>query len=270
MGLTANSSGLNVLKEGFNIDLSSNKAIIALAGNPNTGKSTVFNGLTGLNQHTGNWPGKTVTRAQGFFTHNDQEFMLVDLPGTYSLLSNSTEEMIARDFICFARPDATIVVTDSTNLERNLNLVIQVMELADNVILCLNLMDEANRKSIKIDIEELKNQLQIPVIPTVARDNKGLDELKKVIYKVCNKLIELKPFKMEYSEDIEDAVKEIVPILKNNIAHISDKVNLRWLALRLIEGDKTILESIEKHFLNVNLNFSKTDEGQVQTDGVNY
>lgn len=270
MGLTAQSSGLNVLKESFNIDISTNKSVIALAGNPNTGKSTVFNSLTGLKQHTGNWPGKTVTQAQGFFTYNKQEFMLVDLPGTYSLLSNSTEEMIARDFICFAQPDATIVVTDATNLERNLNLVLQVMELTDNVILCLNLMDEAKRKNINIDIKELKKQLQIPVIPTVALNKRGLHELKESVYKVCNNLIKLKPAKIEYSKNVAEAVEKIVPILQTNIGQISDKVNLRWLALRLIEGDKTILQSIEKYFLNGNLDSNKSTERQVQTDGVNY
>lgn len=270
MGLTANSSGLNVLKESFNIDILTNKPVIALAGNPNTGKSTVFNGLTGLKQHTGNWPGKTVTQAQGFFTHNNQDFMLIDLPGTYSLLSNSTEEIIARDFICFAEPDATIVVTDATNLERNLNLVLQVMELTDNVILCLNLMDEARRKKISIDIEELKKQLQIPVIPTVARDSEGLYALKEITFKICYKLVKIVPYKIKYSRDVEEAVEKIVPILKTKLSQISDKVNLRWLALRLIEGDRTILESIEKYFFSNILNINKNTEGQVQPYGANY
>src|SRR5690554_2107608 len=130
--------------------------LVALAGNPNTGKSTIFNGLTGLRQHTGNWPGKTITQSQGLFKHKKQEFILVDLPGTYSLLSNSTEEMIARDFICFAKPDVTIVVVDATNLERNLNLLLQIIEITDNVILCLNLIDEAKRKNIEINIKSLE------------------------------------------------------------------------------------------------------------------
>jgi len=178
--------------------------------------------------------------------------------------------MIARDFICFAEPDATIVVTDATNLERNLNLVLQVMELTDNVILCLNLMDEARRKNISIDIEELKNQLQIPVIPTVARDNEGLYELKEITYKICNKLINIKPVKIQYSKEVEEAVEKIVPILETNIAQISNKINLRWLALRLIEGDRTILESIEKYFFNKIIKFSENTERQVQTYGANY
>ncbi|NLM96655.1 MAG: iron transporter FeoB [Halanaerobiaceae bacterium] len=265
MGLTAKSSGFNVLKESFNIDIEINKPVIALAGNPNTGKSTVFNALTGLKQHTGNWPGKTVTQAQGVFTHNNQDFLLIDLPGTYSLLSNSTEEMIARDFICFARPDLTIVVADATNLERNLNLVIQVMELTDNVVLCLNLMDEARRKKIRIDIEKLSGELQIPVIPTIARENDGLYELKEISYKICTKQIKITPYKMKYSENVEEAVEKVLPLLKTRLNQISDKLNLRWLALRLIEGDKTVLESIEKYFFKL----SKNTEGQVLSCGSN-
>ncbi|ACL69032.1 FeoB small GTPase domain-containing protein [Halothermothrix orenii] len=262
MGLTAESSGLNVLKEEFNIELDKKIPVIALAGNPNTGKSTVFNGLTGLRQHTGNWPGKTVTRARGFFTHKDQEFMIVDLPGTYSLLASSTEERIARDFICFARPDTTVVVADATNLERNLNLVLQVTELTSNVILCLNLMDEARRKNIKIDIKELKNNLKIPVIPTVARDGIGLENIKEMVYKITNGDIKVNPGKVKYSPEIEEAVDRIVPVLKKNFGHISD-INLKWLALRLIEGDKTIMESIEKYVLRSKPEFNLSAKREV-------
>ncbi len=248
MGLTAESSGLSLLKENFNIELDDNKPVIALAGNPNTGKSTIFNELTGLRQHTGNWPGKTVTQAQGLFTHKNQDFMLIDLPGTYSLLSNSTEERIARDFICFAQPDATIVITDATNMERNLNLVLQVMELTDNVILCVNLMDEAKRKNIEIDIEKLMGELQIPVVPTIARNGEGLQKLKDITYQVCNNLIKVKPFKIKYSDEVELAAEKIMPIIETYISDLSDRINLRWLALRLLEGDKTILESINKYY----------------------
>jgi Fe2+ transport system protein B len=152
MGLTGSSSGINILKEKEYKKTDQKKPVIALAGNPNTGKSTVFNELTGLRQHTGNWPGKTVTRAQGEFTYKDKQFTVIDLPGTYSLLASSAEELIARDFICFTRPAATVVVTDATNLERNLNLVLQVMELTDRVVICVNLMDEARRKNISINL----------------------------------------------------------------------------------------------------------------------
>lgn len=268
MGLTADSSGLNILKEKFNINLDVGKSIIALAGNPNTGKSTVFNSLTGLRQHTGNWPGKTVSQAQGHFTHKNQEFMIIDLPGTYSLLANSTEEMIARDFICFARPDATIVVADATNLERNLNLALQVMELTNNVILCVNLMDEARRKNIKIDIKRLKRELQIPIVPTVARDGHGLYELKETAYQISNNLIKIKSKKINYSLKIEEAVKRILPLLEENLNEITDIINLKWVALRLIEGDQTILKSIEKYFFDFQRNPDTLQKGEVQANGI--
>lgn len=269
MGLTARSSGLKLLRENFNIDYSKKNPIIALAGNPNTGKSTVFNGLTGLRQHTGNWPGKTVTQAQGYFRYQGQEFTLIDLPGTYSLLANSTEERITRDFICFARPDATIVVADATNLERNLNLVLQVTELTDNVILCLNLMDEAERKNIKIDVAGLKNDLQIPVVPTVARDGKGLKELKNTVYDIVNKNIVVHPYRVKYSPEIENAVEELVQELRTMLTGIEKYINLHWLSLRLLEGDKTIMRSIKDLFLKDD-SFETETEGVVQTDGVNY
>ncbi len=148
MGLTHHSTGLQTLKERFNVDLHSpDDVVIALAGNPNTGKSTVFfNALTGLKQHTGNWPGKTVVNARGAFSHKDKKFVLIDLPGTYSLLSNSVEEEVARDFICFGKPHAVVVVLDSTCLERNLNLVYQILEITNQVVLCVNLIDEATKK----------------------------------------------------------------------------------------------------------------------------
>ncbi|MFP4015454.1 MAG: FeoB small GTPase domain-containing protein [Halanaerobiales bacterium] len=268
MGLTSESSGLNVLKSDFNINLDRKNPIIALAGNPNTGKSTVFNSLTGLRQHTGNWPGKTVTQAQGLFSYNNQDFMVVDLPGTYSLLANSTEELIARDFICFAQPDTTIVVADATNLERNLNLVLQVMELTNNVIVCLNLMDEAKRKNISIDIDKLKRELQIPVVPTIARDGDGLNNLKETVYKVTTNLIKINPVQMIYSSNVEKAVEKIVPILEKNLSTLSNRINMRWLALRLIEGDRKILQSVDKYFLNFQLAYNSLQEGEVQTDGI--
>ena len=147
MGLTKQSTSLGVLKGTTGVDIeASDEIIVALAGNPNTGKSTVFNSLTGLKQHTGNWPGKTVTRARGRYRYRDREYVLVDLPGTYSLLANSMEEQVAGEFICFGRPEATVVVTDATCLERNLNLVLQIMEITDRVVVCVNLMDEAARK----------------------------------------------------------------------------------------------------------------------------
>src|SRR5210317_1188222 len=137
--------------------------VVALSGNPNTGKSTVFNALTGLRQHTGNWPGKTVVRAEGAFEYNDQKYKLMDLPGTYSLLSTSEDEEVARNFILFGKPDVTIIVADACRLERNLNLVLQILEITDKAVLCLNLMDEAERNHIEIDTRMLARELGIPV-----------------------------------------------------------------------------------------------------------
>ena len=155
--------------------------VVALAGNPNTGKSTVFNALTGLRQHTGNWPGKTVARAEGGFAYADRRYQLVDLPGTYSLLSTSPDEEIARDFILFGRPDVTVVVADATRLERNLNLVLQVLEITERAIVCLNLVDEAKRHGIQVDERQLARDLGVPVIPTSARFGRGLPELLAAI-----------------------------------------------------------------------------------------
>ena len=139
--------------------------ILALAGNPNTGKSTVFNALTGLHQHTGNWPGKTVTRAEGAYAYGEKRYRIVDLPGTYSLLSTSSDEEVARDFILFGRPDVTVIVVDATRLERNLNLVLQVLEITDRAVLCVNLMDEARRHKLTVDDRALARDLGIPVRP---------------------------------------------------------------------------------------------------------
>lgn len=261
MGLTAQSSGVNVLRESFNVDGEKNNPVIALAGNPNTGKSTVFNGLTGLKQHTGNWPGKTVTQAQGYYTYLAQEYTVIDLPGTYSLLASSIEEQIARDFICFAQPEVTVVIADATNLERNLNLVLQVTELTNNVVLCLNLMDEAKRKNIQIDLNGLANDLQIPIVPTIARDEKGLSDLKDIIAKIVNNDIEINPVKIKYSSEVETKVQNLISELNNHFVNLNKDINLRWLALRLLEGDRAIVKTLEKVYGDINAN--KTIGGEI-------
>ena len=174
MGLTRKSTGAAVDGSELVVKKSGpDERIIALAGNPNVGKSTVFNALTGMKQHTGNWPGKTVSNAQGEYIHNGKRFIMVDIPGTYSLMANSVEEEVARDFICFGSPDTTIVVTDATCLERNLNLVLQTLEITDKAVVCVNLLDEAKKKKIRIDLDELSLQLGVPVIGTSAVMEKG-------------------------------------------------------------------------------------------------
>lgn len=240
MGLTFQSTQNNALTDIFKIDKKEGQYIIALAGNPNTGKSTVFNALTGLHQHTGNWPGKTVVNARGEFTHNGSENILVDLPGTYSLFASSVEEEVARDFICFGNSDGVIVVTDATCLERNLNLVYQVMELTDNVVLCINLIDEAKKKNIVLDAKGIEAELGIPVILCAARSGIGIKELKEAVYKVIVGEVKPKPKTVIYSDYIEEKVKLMQPLIEKNISDI----NSRWLALRIIDGDRKLTNSI--------------------------
>ncbi|HHW30627.1 MAG TPA: ferrous iron transport protein B [Clostridiaceae bacterium] len=238
MGLTSQSTGSSILEQGIiNIErINSNEKIIALAGNPNVGKSTVFNNLTGLKQHTGNWPGKTVTNALGRHRHKGNTFIMVDIPGTYSLLANSPEEEVARDFICFGKPDAIIIVTDATCLERNLNLVLQTLEISDKVIVCVNLIDEAKRKKINIDFDSLSKYLGVPVVPTNARSNKGLDKLMEAVYNVTNGITVTKPIKIIYNDVIEQAISIIQP----KIQELSgNRISSRWIALRLLVEDFT-------------------------------
>lgn len=232
------------LSDSFSVGSTNADYIVALAGNPNTGKSTVFNHLTGLNQHTGNWAGKTVAQARGMYTHNGRRVLLVDLPGTYSLLSRSPEEEIARDFICFADPDATVVMTDATCLERNLNLVLQVMEMTPRVVVCLNLIDEARRKGIEIDCARLSDRLGVPIIPTAARNGYGLGQLKDSIEAIASRQLSLTPLEVRYplaiERQIEALERELAPVL-------SGKLKPRWVALRLLDGDQSIIKSIERH-----------------------
>lgn len=216
--------------------------VIALAGNPNTGKSTVFNALTGLRQHTGNWPGKTVTRAEGGFEYNKQKFKLVDLPGTYSLLSTSADEAAARDFILFGQPNVTVIVADANRLERNLNLVLQVLEITDKAVLCLNLMDEAKRNHITIDERTLARDLGIPVVATSARFNDGIPELIHTISEIANGNIVCKPHRIKnVPSNIENAVKTLSTEIEKEFPNIP---NSRWIAFRLLEGDTEIINRL--------------------------
>lgn len=215
---------------------------VALAGNPNTGKSTIFNQLTGLRQHVGNWSGKTVSRAEGAFISNDKKFKIVDLPGTYSLLSTSVDEEIARDFVLFGKPDVTVIVADATRLERSLHLVLQILEITDKAVVALNLMDEAARNDLKIDLRKLTKELGVPVVAMSARRNEGVSELIKAIGDVASGELVTRPHRISYEDEkLESAIETLAANLRETF---EDLPNARWVALRLLEADESIINAI--------------------------
>jgi Fe2+ transport system protein B len=231
----------NLIKLGISLDQVD--FVVALAGNPNTGKSTVFNALTGLRQHTGNWPGKTVTRAEGAFAFGGKRFKIVDLPGTYSLLSTSVDEEVARDFLLFGQPDVTVIVVDATRLERNLNLALQVLEITNRVVLCVNLVDEARRHGLTVDDRALSKDLGIPVVPAVARQGEGIPKLLQAVFDVATGAYVCRPHR----------IKSGTPALRRAIDRLTEKIaaefpnlpNARWVAFRLLEGDPRIVEAVK-------------------------
>ncbi len=261
MGLTAKSAGIYAADSGLHLErLSPQEKVVALAGNPNVGKSTVFNGLTGMKQHTGNWPGKTVTNAQGRCTSRENRYVLVDIPGTYSLMAHSAEEEVARNFLCFGKPDAVVVVCDATCLERNLNLVLQIMEITNNVVVCVNLMDEAKRKGIQVDISRLSELLGIPVVSTIARQKKSLSAVLETLDTVVRFPLDGKP-SVRYPVAIESAVARISPTLSEIL---NGRLNSRWVALKMLENDTTLLGEIS-NFLQTNLLENPTIQEAVTT-----
>ena len=245
IGCATESCSLHGMLQRQNINMRKFDYLVALAGNPNTGKSTVFNALTGLRQHTGNWPGKTVVRAEGMLEYQNKRYKLIDLPGTYSLLSMSQEEEIASDFLLLGKPDVTVVVVDATHLERNLNLVLQILEITSSVVVCLNLMDEASRKGITVNELQLQEDLGVPVVPTSARYKKGLGKLIETVTGVANGIVTTKPHRIKNTPQVENVLHKLVPLIEKSFPLVS---NPRWVALRLLEGDNSVLEKLRNDF----------------------
>lgn len=242
MGLTHSSTGRGAAAEALSLSRAwPGERVIALAGNPNVGKSTLFNGLTNLHQHTGNWPGKTVALAAGRCTSQRQDYLFVDLPGTYSLMAHSPEEEVARDFVCFGGADAAVVVCDATCLERNLNLVLQTLELCPRTLVCVNLLDEAKRKGVEVDLPLLSQKLGVPVVGTSVRDKSSQARLLAAL----DDLVEgpaPTPVQVRYPSVLESSVALLEPFLKSFRGPLFG----RWLALRLLEGDETLLNKAQQ------------------------
>ena len=236
MGLTVQSTSAKASRR---FQFGDSETLIALAGNPNVGKSTVFNELTGMNQHTGNWPGKTVALAKGIARHQETDYTLVDLPGTYSLIANSAEEAIASEFICFQKPAVTIVVCDATALQRNLNLVLQILQMTANVVVCVNLMDEARKKKIEIDLEKLSELLQLPVVAASARSHQGLDALMDAVAQLCEH-----PRTQIACLNYPFVIQNELDRLRGQLRMLDPAYDIPWIALQILNNPDSTLKSL--------------------------
>jgi Fe2+ transport system protein B len=255
--LTCSSRFSQLRKHGLNVDGSD--FVIALAGNPNTGKTTVFNALTGLRMHTGNWPGKTITRAEGGFTYDAKRFKIVDLPGTYSLLSASPDEEVARGFLLFGKPDVTVIVADATCMERNLNLILQVLQITRRAVLCLNLMDEARAHGIAVDDRNLARDLGVPVVPCAARSGEGIPELLREISLMANRQDSPAPRRLPL--EVPGLHSALDRMEADILATYPGLPQPRWVALRLLEGDREIMAAVKSGEIGTLMETSATPIG---------
>ncbi len=217
--------------------------IIALAGNPNSGKTTLFNNLTGARQHVGNWPGVTVEKKEGSCSYLGYNIKVVDLPGVYSLTAYSPDEIVARDFIVDEKPDAVVDIVDASNLERNLYLAIQILEMGAPLIIALNMMDEAESRRYRIDVKALAQEIGVPVVPMVANRNRGTNELLSEIVGVAEKTSDVVGVRIEYGQEVENEIAKLEGLISKT--PLSQKYPPRWLALKLLEGDEEIIKKFK-------------------------
>jgi ferrous iron transport protein B len=217
---------------------------IALVGNPNSGKTTVFNNLTGARQHVGNWPGVTVEKKEGKCNFKGYNIKVVDLPGVYSLTAYSLDEVVARDYVFDGKPDVVVDIVDASNLERNLYLAVQLLEMGTNLVMALNMMDVAESRGYRIDVDELSRLLGVPVVPQVAARNQGTQELLQTIVDVAEGNIQVEGIHVQYGHDVEEEVAKLEKLVSDN--SLSKRYPARWLAVKLLEGDEEIISKIRQ------------------------
>ncbi len=237
--------------------------IVALAGNPNVGKTTIFNDLTGMRQHVGNWPGVTVEKKEGILEYADEKFLVVDLPGTYSLTAHSVDELVARDFLLKGSADVVVDVVDATALMRNLFLTMEIFEMGlKNIVIALNKMDLAEKKGIEIDARRMESVLGVPVVPLNAKEGIGIDELKRRIYEVANRKAKTDPIMPKYDPAVEREIEHISGALKHT--ELAEKHNLRWLAIKLLMRDEEVIKLVLRHLGSEKLNEIMRHIGEVE------